>query len=194
VPATLIYPDAVANTFALASLLGLALLCLGLLALGARLLGAPGPWEALRRTLDGNELACILTVGAFATGGSLYFSEVAHFVPCQLCWFQRIAMYPIALSALVALVRGDRGVAPYLLAPSVLGFAISAYHYQLEWFPEQSALCTAAGAVPCTLVWFRVFGFVSLPFLAGVAFALIAALAALAWHNERRERRWEAGR
>ena len=50
------------------------------------------------------------TVAAGATAGSLYFSEVEHFVPCRMCWFQRIFMYPLAIVLLVAAIRKDRAV------------------------------------------------------------------------------------
>ena len=53
------------------------------------------------------------TVALTATLGSLYFSEVAHYVPCRLCWFQRIAMYPLAVVLVIAAVRRDRAVRWY---------------------------------------------------------------------------------
>ncbi len=54
-------------------------------------------------------------VAAGATAGSLYFSEVANFVPCRLCWFQRTAMYPLSVILLVAAIRRDRGVRWYVV-------------------------------------------------------------------------------
>ena len=56
-----------------------------------------------------------LAVAAVSVAGSLYFSESAGYVPCRLCWFQRIAMYPIAVVALVALLRRDRASRWYIL-------------------------------------------------------------------------------
>ncbi|NDE79574.1 MAG: disulfide bond formation protein B, partial [Actinobacteria bacterium] len=49
-------------------------------------------------------------VAAVATAGSLYFSEIADYVPCRLCWFQRVCMYPLAGILLVAAIRRDRNV------------------------------------------------------------------------------------
>lgn len=107
--------------------------------------------------------------------GSLYFSEVADFAPCRLCWYQRIAMYPLALLSLVAAVRRDRRVVPYFAVLAAVGLVISVYHYLLEWFPGlESGVCSVD--VPCTAVWFREFGFVSLAFMAGTAF-----LATIVW-------------
>src|ERR671918_459375 len=73
-----------------------------------------------------------ILVGALvATGGSLYFSEVAHFIPCKLCWFQRVSMYPLVLLALPAL-RHDRRAAQYLLPLPIVGFGVAAWHMLVE--------------------------------------------------------------
>lgn len=124
-----------------------------------------------------NAAALWLVLAGTAMAGSLWFSEVADYVPCKLCWYQRIAMYSIAVISLVALVRREaRTVAPYVLVLALVGLCISTYHYVLEWFPTlESGVCAAD--VPCTTIWFRRFGFVTLPFMAGVAFASTALVA-----------------
>jgi disulfide bond formation protein DsbB len=111
--------------------------------------------------------------------GSLYFAEVANFVPCQLCWFQRIAMYPLAVILLVGALRRDWGVRWYAVPVAAIGAAISTYHVLLEQFPslESSNVCSAA--VPCNFVWFEELGFVTLPYMALSAFALILVLLTL---------------
>src|SRR5690606_33337791 len=99
-------------------------------------------------------------VAAVATLGSLYYSEIANFTPCRLCWYQRAAMYPLApILGIAAILRDPR--VRYLAIPiATVGAAISVYHYQLEMFPDQSSgFCSAT--VPCTVRWFEVFGFVS---------------------------------
>lgn len=102
--------------------------------------------------------------------GSLYFSEVAHYSPCKLCWYQRVCMYAIAIVSVVAVVRRERRtVAPYVLTLSLVGLAVSVYHYLVEWFPQmESNVCSLD--VPCTTIWFRKFGFLTLPSMAGIAF------------------------
>jgi disulfide bond formation protein DsbB len=117
-------------------------------------------------------------VATGATLGSLYFSESAGFVPCELCWFQRIAMYPLAIILGVAVMRRDRTVLPYALTLSVIGLGISAYHVQLQLFPEQSSFCEATN--PCSGRWVEAFGWLTIPQMAGLSFALIALLASLA--------------
>lgn len=114
-------------------------------------------------------------VSAVATVGSLYFSEVADYVPCRLCWFQRICMYPLAGILLVAAVRRDRNVRWYALPLLLAGIAVSSYHYLIEWRPSWGE--GACGVGPsCTDVWFRRMGFVTLAFMALCGFVAIVAL------------------
>ena len=77
----------------------------------------------------------MIAVGA--TLGSLYF-EIRNFVPCEYCWYQRIAMYPLALILLIATIRRDKNIIPYAVTLSLAGFAISTYHYQLQLFPTKA--------------------------------------------------------
>lgn len=107
--------------------------------------------------------------------GSLYFSEIANYTPCRLCWYQRAAMYPLALFLLVALVR--RWDRPWRVAAplAVVGGAVSAYHWSIERFSFLgSGSCSTE--VPCTVPWFTEFGFVTLAFMAFAGFAAAVAL------------------
>ena len=117
-------------------------------------------------------------VAAVAMAGSLYFSESAKFVPCKLCWFQRIAMYPLALVLLIAALRRDERIRQYAVPLAAVGAVISAYHYLIEWRPSlEAGSCDVAA--PCTVPWFRQFGFVSLPLMALCGFAAIISLLTL---------------
>ena len=80
----------------------------------AWLFGLRGPGDWLRRALEGYELWCVFLVSSIATGGSLFFSEVAGFIPCELCWYQRICMYPLSIISLLAALaqRPPRGALP----------------------------------------------------------------------------------
>jgi disulfide bond formation protein DsbB len=117
--------------------------------------------------------------------GSLYFSQIADFTPCNLCWYQRIAMYPLSVLLLVAVIRRDRDIRFYVVPLAVIGAAISLYHFLVERFPslEASGVCTLA--VPCTQVWFRRFGFITLPFMALSGFLLIVSLVMLRPQEDR---------
>lgn len=120
------------------------------------------------------------TVATGSTLGSLYFSEVADFTPCKLCWFQRIAMYPLAFVLVAAAVRRDRSVGWYVFPLSAVGAAIAGYHALIEWRPAlDGGVCGAFGP-SCTDVWFREFGFVTLAFMALVGFLSIIVFTLLA--------------
>lgn len=115
-------------------------------------------------------------VAAASMAGSLYYSEVAGFTPCTLCWYQRIAMYPLVLVLAVAAVRGDRRTARWSGAPlALVGWGIAAYHYTLQTFPSLSGAACSPTA-PCSFRWVSEFGFVSIPFMALSGFTAIAAL------------------
>ena len=143
----------------------------------AALLGVRAPfarpivgWAHRRR----NELT--LAVSGVATLGSLYFSEIADYIPCRLCWFQRIFMYPLALIALVALIRRDRESRWYILPFAVIGAGVSLYHFLIEQgvVPDSDS-CSLFGPA-CAEVWFTEFGFVSLAFMALCGFVAIAVV------------------
>jgi len=136
---------------------------------------AAGGLRWLRDMVDGASLALAALVGLVATLGSLYLSEIAHFPPCQLCWYQRIAMYPLPVILGIAAWRRDFGIRPYAIALAAIGSAISVYHYQLERFPDQSSLSCSVD-VPCTTVWIWRFHYISIPFMALSGFALIVTL------------------
>jgi disulfide bond formation protein DsbB len=128
----------------------------------------------LRKQLQSISLELATMVAMGATLGSLYFSEVQNFVPCVYCWYQRIAMYPLALILLIATIRRDKNIIPYALSLSLSGVALSAYHYQLQLFPEQSSSCGLDAS--CTYRWIEVFGFVTIPLLALTSFAFISMI------------------
>jgi disulfide bond formation protein DsbB len=132
-------------------------------------------YDKVRRRLSSLALTGAWAVATLAMAGSLYFSEIAHFPPCTLCWYQRIAMYPLVLILGIAVIKRDVGVRLYAIPVAVVGAIISSYHYLLEWFPELDSGACVVGT-PCTTVWFREFGFVSIPFLALIAFLLVIVL------------------
>jgi disulfide bond formation protein DsbB len=134
----------------------------------------------LRETIGGAELWMAWGVAALATSGSLFFSEYSDFVPCRLCWFQRIGMYPLAALLLIAAIRRDvRGGVLYALPFPILGGLVSIYHVYIEHHPEaESASCRVSA--PCSTKWIEEIGYVTIPVLALTAFATILALLLLA--------------
>ena len=114
-------------------------------------------------------------VALFTTLGSLYLSQIAHFAPCPLCWYQRICMYPLSVALLVGGLRRDRDVWAYVIPPAVIGAVIAIYHTQLQAFPKQAHFCKI-GIDSCTTRWVWEFGFVSIPFMSLAAFSFIIAM------------------
>ena len=130
---------------------------------------------ALHRTVDPNALGLAFAVAAVATAGSLYFSEVAHFPPCELCWYQRIAMYPLVPLLGIATRRRDRAIRPYAAVLAAAGALVATYHVLLERFPRlESGACDPTN--PCTLIWVNRFGYLTIPAMALTAFVLILVL------------------
>jgi disulfide bond formation protein DsbB len=116
-------------------------------------------------------------VALVATTGSLIYSEVVGFLPCKLCWYQRIAMYPLSAILLVGALRREAAVKFYALPLSLVGLGISVWHYIVQTFPGvETGACDLAN--PCSARWVNVFGFVSIPFMAGAGFLLISVLLA----------------
>jgi disulfide bond formation protein DsbB len=154
------------------------------LALAGRGSSSAQGWLAgMRSALGPSALAGAFVVAVLATAGSLYFSEVAQFEPCRLCWYQRIAMYPLVVILGIAAWRVDPGARRYAAPLAAIGAVIATYHYLLEWFPSlDSGVCSAT--TPCSVVWFRQLGFVSLPYLALSAFLLTLSLLWLAREPE----------
>ena len=126
---------------------------------------ALGPWV----------LTLAFAVALTATLGSLYLAEVARFPPCKLCWYQRIAVYPLVPLLGLASWRRDRGVRPYALALIAVGLPISLYHVVLERVPSlEGGACDPLN--PCTIIWVQRFGYLTIPAMAATAQALVGAL------------------
>jgi len=148
----------------------------GLILAGAS--AVPGGRAWLRRTLAGEERSLLvwgLTAATLATGGSLYLSDVVGLQPCLFCWYQRIAMYPLVPLLAVAALRRDAGVWRYGLPLAGGGLLLSVYHVSLQWNPALEVVSCQGGA-PCSGRYLAVFGFVSIPTMAGAAFLLLGGL------------------
>jgi disulfide bond formation protein DsbB len=148
------------------------------------LLGAVGLF--VYRVVKGPEAATLLGIKAVwlawvvalvATVGSLMYSELFHYVPCRLCWFQRIAMYPLAIILLVGAIRREVAVKFYAVPVALIGLVISIYHNVVQFFPSlEGGSCDPLN--PCSARSIEMFGFMDLPFMAGAGFIVIAVLLA----------------
>jgi disulfide bond formation protein DsbB len=141
-------------------------------------LASPARFAELRAAMAGSGTVLGAGVALVATAGSLWFSEGAGFPPCELCWYQRIAMYPLVVLLGVAAVRRDPGIRPYALALAGLGLAVSAWHNVVETFPDADVGgCDPTN--PCTIRWVEGLGFWTIPRMAAVAFLLVLVLLVL---------------
>ncbi|MFZ1699759.1 MAG: disulfide oxidoreductase [Pyrinomonadaceae bacterium] len=109
------------------------------------------------------------------TVGSLFFSEVMQYPPCVLCWYQRVALYPLVLIIGVGIATGDRRVGRYALPLTLAGLAVAVYHNLLYYgfIPESITPCTEG--VPCNAVQIELLGFITIPMMALLGFIGIAA-------------------
>jgi len=109
----------------------------------------------------------------------LFIGEVLGQIPCLLCWFQRVFMFPLAIVLGLGLWLRDDRVGRYGVALAIGGGAVALWHLGLYVgvIPERIQPCTATGP-SCTDDNQLLFG-VPIPLMAFAAFALIAALSAL---------------
>ena len=131
-------------------------------------------------------LTLAFLVAAVSMGGSLYFSEVAHFPPCKLCWYQRYAMYPLVPLLAIAAWKNLSRIRPFALALAVIGPMISTYHILVErGIVKESASCDPTN--PCSLVWVKRLGYLTIPTMALSGFLLILTLLAVSRAGDRRD-------
>jgi len=128
--------------------------------------------DLIRRLLWVYELWAAFVVAALATGGSLFFSEIAGFVPCDLCWFQRVCMYPLSILTLFAAFHGDYKFARYLIPLPIVGAGVSIYHLLVENHVVSTPAACKIGA-GCAVKWINEFGYVTIPTLALTGFVLL---------------------
>jgi disulfide bond formation protein DsbB len=146
--------------------------------LGAVAAVVPGVGSRLRDALAGQGVPLAWLVALVATLGSLYLSEVAHFVPCRLCWYQRIAMYPLVVVLGIGWLRRDASARLTAAVLAGLGLAVNLWHLAIELKPSlEGRGCDPLN--PCSLRWVEVWGFWTIPRMATVAFALVLLALAL---------------
>lgn len=108
--------------------------------------------------------------------GSLWYSESVGFVPCELCWYQRIPMYALAVLLVVAAVRRDDAIRPYARILAGIGLALSAWHVAVQRVPALAGSAGCSADAPCTAMWVEAFGVFTIPTMAGSGFLAILVL------------------
>ena len=113
--------------------------------------------------------------------GSLYFSDVLHYQPCVLCWYQRICMYPQVLILGIAMMKEDVKVLRYTIPLTLVGLSISLYNNLLYYKILSESFKPCQSGVSCTAKYIEYYGFVTIPLLALTAFTIILICSVLAW-------------
>ena len=114
--------------------------------------------------------------------GSLFFSEIAKYTPCELCWFQRILMYPLVLILGIAVVRKERLMAPYVMVLTLIGAVIAAYHYSLQLGVTPLAPCSEIMG-SCAAKQSMTYGYITIPVMSLTAFILIFEAMVVLWQD-----------
>jgi disulfide bond formation protein DsbB len=115
-------------------------------------------------------------VSFISTLGSLFFSEIMNFIPCSLCWYQRIFMYPLVFLFLINLLFPDEKIFKYTFPIAFIGWGISIYHNLLMFkiIPEKLSPCIQG--VPCSVDYINWLGFITIPLLSFFAYTIILIL------------------
>jgi disulfide bond formation protein DsbB len=121
------------------------------------------------------------TVVVLSVAISLYFSNIRGFVPCNLCWYARILMYPLVVIIGVGILRRERQWVFYAAPLIAAGWLLELYHSLIQWGVITETLTQCLATVPCTTKYVNYFGFVTIPFLGLLAFTALAVFVYLSW-------------
>jgi disulfide bond formation protein DsbB len=114
---------------------------------------------------------------------SLYFSEVMKLSPCVLCWYQRIALYPLVAIIPIGILKKDTNLPFYVLPLSIIGMVIALYHNLLYYGVVSESLIPCTAGVSCTTKLIEMFGFITIPLMSFAAFSVITICMILLWKN-----------
>ena len=135
----------------------------------------------LKEHLQNNGLKYAALVAFAAFLAPLGYSEIFGFEPCKFCWYQRIFMFPLALSLPLAAYRKEIVIKPYAMLLAGVGAAISLYHVLMQWgvISSASSSCGVVGqSVSCNVIFVHTFGYLTIPMMALTAFVAIIVLLA----------------
>lgn len=129
--------------------------------------------------LSDNYQELVFFLSFMATSGSLFFSEVIAIPVCNLCWYQRILMYPLVILTGVAMFTSEKFSPKYILSMTIPGALIAGYHYYLQIFNPETQLGSCGISIPCSQRQVELLGFITIPLMSLFAFALISIVVLL---------------
>jgi len=138
----------------------------------------PGKYPPLSSFLKKWGLFLAFLIALAAVSGSLFYSEIAGFAPCDLCWFQRIFMYPQVIILGIAIWKKDLGAIKYSLPLAIGGLIVALYHNYITYSGSAISVCSRSTfiGVSCLQRYVFEFGYITIPLMSLSAFALIALI------------------
>lgn len=131
-------------------------------------------------------LYCVFAFALLGTFGSLFFSEVLGYLPCVLCWYQRIFLYPVVVIGMVAIIEKDPEWWRYTLPLSILGGVVALYQNLLYYGVLKESVTICRDGVSCTTQYINWLGFIDIPLLSLFAFLAMTTLSICAWRSGER--------
>lgn len=119
-------------------------------------------------------------IACFALLGSLYYSEIKHLDPCHLCWYQRVAIYPLVIILGIAAYRGFIGIIPYVFPLVLLGLFFAVYEVLIQEVPKWNRLGICTSDIGCTEK-ISIMGPITIPMLSLAAFILLTIVMVATW-------------
>lgn len=126
-------------------------------------------------------------IACAATLGSLYFSELRHLEPCHLCWYQRIALYPLAIILGIATYNGFNGIVPYVFPLVILGMFFAGYQVMIQEIPSWQPIELCGAGPSCSEKVYIGLGPITIPILSLLAFVTILFLIVLSCKKQNAE-------
>lgn len=130
-----------------------------------------------------NYILLSFIISLTATLGSLFFSEIMQFVPCSMCWYQRIFMYPLVFIFLINLLYPDDKIFKYSFILILIGLFFSIYHNLLMFGIISEEMVPCVQGIPCSTVYLNWLGFITIPLLSFIAYFLLFILQLLIYKN-----------
>ena len=159
------------------TLIGTAIIVLFVIDLFAYLIVRERLFDFLWKRIRKNAVLFAFIVSSIATLGSLFYSEIAGFTPCKLCWLQRIFMYPQSLLFLILLIKKSikiKEVFLYSLIMSIIGALIAGIHYLYQIGVVSGIECDALGySASCSQAFVLHYGYITIPMMSLIAFLLL---------------------
>ena len=114
-------------------------------------------------------LGFLAALGAFAL--SLFYSNIVGFPPCELCWIQRIFLYPQLILFGMELYKRDRSIVDFSIVFAVFGSIVSLYHVYVENGGTKGLACaniatTSTTEISCATRYIYEFGYITMPIMA----------------------------